>query len=85
MKTENLIELLAQDAPVRSNLSHMLQQASIAAVLIVAIAFFSAHDLPFRIRRLRLLARRLTQDWDSEGGEVADDARERAREVVYSA
>ena len=50
-----------------------------------AIAFFSAHDLPFRIRRLRLLARRLTQDWDSEGGEVADDARERAREVVYSA
>ncbi len=42
MKTENLIELLAQDAPVRSSLTHMLQQASIAAVLIVAIAFFSA-------------------------------------------
>ena len=42
MKTSNLIELLAQDAPVRSNLSHMLQQATIAAVLIVAIAFFSA-------------------------------------------
>ena len=41
MKTENLIELLAQDAPVRSSLTHMLQQASIAAVLIVAIAFLS--------------------------------------------
>jgi len=46
MKTDNLIELLAQDAPVRSNLSHMLQQATIAAVLIVAIAFFS--EIGFR-------------------------------------
>ena len=50
-----------------------------------AIAFFAAHDLPFRIRRLRLLARRLTQDWDGEGGEVAEEAREKAREAVYSA
>ncbi|MBW8754283.1 MAG: patatin-like protein [Sphingomonadales bacterium] len=50
-----------------------------------AIAFFSAHDLPFRIRRLRLLARRLTQDWDGEGGEVGEEARETAREAVYNA
>jgi patatin-related protein len=55
-----------------------------------AIAFFSAHDLPFRIRRLRLLARRLTQDWDGPmegygGGEVAEEAREKAREAVYNA
>lgn len=42
MKTDNLIKLIAQDASVRSSLSHMLQQAIIAAVLIVAIAFFSA-------------------------------------------
>ncbi|MFA7604532.1 MAG: patatin-like protein [Novosphingobium sp.] len=48
-----------------------------------AIAFFTAHDLPFRIRRLRLLARRLTQDWDS--AEVAEEARDKAREAVYSA
>ncbi|KAA1174619.1 DUF1109 family protein [Rhizobium tropici] len=42
MKTSNLIEVLAQDAPVRSSLSHMLQQATIAAALIVAVTFFSA-------------------------------------------
>jgi hypothetical protein len=45
MKTDHLIELIVQDAPVRSNLTHMLQQATIAAILIVAIAFFSAIGL----------------------------------------
>ncbi|HEY0960250.1 MAG TPA: patatin-like protein [Novosphingobium sp.] len=51
-----------------------------------AIAFFRDHDLPFRIRRLRLLARRLTQDWDGlDGAEVAEDAREMARDAVYRA
>jgi patatin-related protein len=50
-----------------------------------AIAFFTEHDLPFRIRRLRLLARRLTQDWDGEGGEVGEEAREKARDAVYNA
>jgi len=42
MKTDNLIMLIAQDAQVRSNLDHMLQQAVIAAILMVAIGFFSA-------------------------------------------
>jgi len=42
MKTDHLISLIAQDAPVRSNLSHILQHATIAAVLIAAIGFFSA-------------------------------------------
>lgn len=49
-----------------------------------AIALFRSHDLAFRIRRLRLLARRLTEGWD--GGEaVTEAAREQARDVVYSA
>ena len=48
------------------------------------IDFFSAHDLPFRIRRLRLLARRLTQDWDETEG-VTHEAREAARDAVYGA
>jgi patatin-related protein len=48
------------------------------------IEFFKNHDLSFRIRRLRLLARRLTQDWDG-GDEVAEEAREKAREAVYGA
>lgn len=49
-----------------------------------AIAFFREHDISFRIRRLRLLARRLTQDWEADG-DIAEEARERAREAVYGA
>jgi patatin-related protein len=49
-----------------------------------AAEFFIAHDLPFRIRRLRLLARRLTQDWETIEG-VSEAAREQAREAVYKA
>lgn len=48
-----------------------------------ATDFFIAHDLPFRIRRLRLLARRLTQDWDGE--DAPPESREQAREAVYGA
>ncbi|MET3472030.1 patatin-related protein [Novosphingobium sp. 1529] len=49
-----------------------------------AIAFFRAHDLAFRIRRLKLLARRLTADWDEAAG-IDPAAREAARDVVYRA
>ncbi|HEX7752285.1 MAG TPA: patatin-like protein [Novosphingobium sp.] len=49
-----------------------------------AIAFFRAHDLPFRIRRLRLLSRRLAQDWEDTPG-VSEEAREEARNRVYEA
>ncbi len=48
------------------------------------IAFFRAHDLPFRIRRLRLLARGLTQDWANDPM-VSEEARYAAREAVYRA
>ena len=48
------------------------------------IEFFTAHDLPFRIRRLRLLARRLTDGWDGEEA-VSEAAREKARAAVYGA
>ena len=49
-----------------------------------AINFLRAHDLSYRIRRLRLLARRLSQDWDGADG-VSPEARERARDAVYHA
>jgi patatin-related protein len=49
-----------------------------------AIAFLTAHDLPFRIRRLRLLARHLSEDWEAADG-VSHAAREAAREAVYGA
>lgn len=52
-----------------------------------AIAFFRAHDIGFRIRRLRLLARRLTDDRGDDGGNKVDDgtAREAARAAVFEA
>ncbi|MEP6867464.1 MAG: patatin-like protein [Novosphingobium sp.] len=49
-----------------------------------AITFFRTHDLAHRIRRLRLMARRLTQDWDDLEG-VDAEARENARAAVYQA
>ena len=48
------------------------------------VAFFRDHDLGFRIRRLRLLARRLAEDWD-DIDRAAPDAREAARSTVYQA
>jgi patatin-related protein len=50
-----------------------------------AIAFFRAQDIGFRIRRLKLLARRLTQDWAEQGNHAAGSGREVARAIVYQA
>jgi patatin-related protein len=49
-----------------------------------AVNFFRTHDLAFRIRRLRLLARRLTQDWEDDPA-VPEEARYKARDAVYQA
>ncbi len=52
-----------------------------------SIAFFRTHDIGFRIRRLKLLARRLTEDWnDAAHGDQPDSTgREAARTIVYQA
>jgi len=47
-----------------------------------AIAFFREHDIGFRIRRLRLLARRLARDWEADP-EIPDDALEQGRDAVF--
>ncbi len=49
-----------------------------------AITFLRDHDLAFRIRRLRLLARRLSREWDADP-EIQDEGLEAAREQVYRA
>ncbi|WP_068075899.1 patatin-like protein [Novosphingobium lentum] len=49
-----------------------------------AIAFFRQHDIGFRIRRLKLLARRLTYDWEGMT-ETTAEMREEARDAVYRA
>ncbi|MGO4166859.1 patatin-like protein [Novosphingobium sp. YAF33] len=48
------------------------------------IGFFRTHDLAFRIRRLRLLARRVTQEWQQEES-VTEVERDKAREAIYAA
>lgn len=47
-----------------------------------AIIFLRAHDIAFRIRRLRLLARRLSREWEVDPG-IPDAALEDARETLY--
>ncbi len=47
-----------------------------------AIAFLRAHDLAFRIRRLRLIARRLSREWEADP-DIPDDALEAARAAIY--
>jgi patatin-related protein len=47
-----------------------------------AITFFRAHDIGFRIRRLQLLARRLSRDWEVDP-DIPDDALDLAREKIY--
>lgn len=48
-----------------------------------AIRFFRTHDIGFRIRRLQLLARRLSRDWEVDP-EIPDDALDLAREKIYA-
>ncbi len=47
-----------------------------------AVAFFRAHDVQFRLRRLRLLARRLARDWETDP-DIPDEALETARRAIY--
>lgn len=41
MRTRALIALIVEDAPLRSNLDHTLIQTTVAAILIVAVAFYT--------------------------------------------
>lgn len=47
-----------------------------------AVGFFQTHDVGFRIRRLQLLARRLSRDWEIDP-EIPDDALDLARARIY--
>jgi patatin-related protein len=47
-----------------------------------AIAFFRAHDIGFRVRRLQLLTQKLSRDWQTDPA-IPDDALDAAREAIY--
>ncbi len=53
------------------------------ALKLEAIAFLRAHDIAFRIRRLRLLARRVARDWEADPSLPAETI-EHAREAIYA-
>ncbi|MXO73801.1 patatin-like protein [Altererythrobacter aerius] len=48
-----------------------------------AVAFLRAHDLAFRVRRLRLIARRLSREWEADP-DIPDHALDDAREAIYA-
>jgi patatin-related protein len=52
-----------------------------------ALSFLRQHDLAYRVRRLRLLLRRLSDDDQDSAADsdISDAAREAAREMVYQA
>ncbi|OJW75382.1 MAG: patatin [Sphingomonadales bacterium 63-6] len=83
--------LLPDSAPIEEALRKELRERSLVSLIEPsggaseqAIAFFREHDIGFRIRRLRLLARRLTHDWEDDP-EVTEAARDAGRDVVYRA
>lgn len=49
-----------------------------------AITFFRANDIGFRIRRLRLVARRISRDWESDPS-ITDEDRDVGRDAVFRA
>ena len=55
----------------------------------MAVRFFHQHDIAYRIRRLRLMLRRLSDEPDTEDRapqtEVSEIAREAARDAIYQA
>jgi len=83
---------LASADPIAEHLSRHLAEAGLGRIAGAAgrgvsdeaVEFFRVHDLGHRIRRLRLLARRLSEDWDDVDG-VDDADREAARDAVYRA
>ena len=80
---------LASPAPIEEVLREELRRRGIdpishenAGATPDAIRFFREHDIGFRIRRLRLLARRLARDWEADP-EISDAALETGRDAVY--
>ena len=80
---------LADCAPIANALRHELERRGLTTLTdengganAAAIGFFRAHDIGFRVRRLQLLARRLSRDWEVDP-EIPDDALDVARGRIY--
>jgi len=84
------VPALTQEIAAGALMDHLRRQgmgrlaSSEGLVTPAAVAFLRAHDLSFRIRRLRLLARRLSEDWEDDPT-IPEDARHAARDAIYRA
>ncbi|HTN15724.1 MAG TPA: patatin-like protein [Sphingomonadaceae bacterium] len=83
--------LLHDAAPIAERLRAELEARDLACLVDPAggatdeaIRFFREHDIGFRIRRLRLLARRLSHDWEDDP-DVTEADRDAGRDVIYQA
>ena len=93
-----LAHLMCEAAPKLSRVDHTIVEAALREELsrrgletlskrggglkLKAIAFLRSHDIAFRIRRLRLLARRIVRDWEGDP-DIPREALELARETTY--
>ncbi len=83
-------QLLLPDAePIENRLRRELDERGLfsladpgGGISAGAVDFLRAHDLAFRIRRLRLIARRLSVDWEADDSTPAE-ALDAAREAIY--
>jgi patatin-related protein len=78
---EEAIEEILRQELVRRGLTTLSSDSGGASD--EAITFLRSHDIGFRIRRLRLLVRRISRDWEADPT-IPDDALEQARETIYA-
>ncbi len=76
---EPIVRRLRDELEARG-LASLVEPSGVASA--DTIAFLRAHDLAFRVRRLRLIARRLSREWEADPT-IPDDALEAAREAIY--
>jgi patatin-related protein len=81
---------LADHAPIADRFREHLGRSGLATLASekgganeAAITFFRAHDVGFRVRRLQLLARRASREWEIDP-EIPDDDLDLARERIYA-
>jgi patatin-related protein len=77
---EPIVERLRQEIDARG-LTALVDPSGFASAK--AIAFLRAHDLAFRLRRLRLIARRLSREWEADAN-IPEVALQTARDAIYS-
>jgi patatin-related protein len=80
---EHLTAWLAVNGLGANSLVQAAETKSNAAVM--AIGFFREHDIAYRIRRLRLMLRRLSDHDEAGQDDVGSTAHEAARDAIYQA